>query len=79
MLEIIDTGIGMAPEHVHNIFDPFFSRRADGVAGTGLGLTIVKNFVERMGGTIEVRSEPGRGSCFRIRLALAETVLETSS
>jgi signal transduction histidine kinase len=76
VLEIIDTGVGMAPEHVNNIFDPFFSRRADGVAGTGLGLTIVKNFVERMGGDIDVRSSPGQGSRFRIRLALAETVLE---
>ncbi len=79
VIEIVDTGIGMTPEQVNNIFDPFFSRRADGVAGTGLGLTIVRNFVERMGGDIEVRSEPGRGSCFRIRLALAETVLETKS
>lgn len=75
-IEIADTGIGMEPEYVARIFDPFFSRRADGVAGTGLGLTIVKNFVERMGGAIEVESAPGLGTRFRIRLALAETVLE---
>lgn len=75
-IEIVDTGIGMEAEYVARIFDPFFSRRADGVAGTGLGLTIVKNFVERMGGAIEVESTPGLGTRFRIRLALAETVLE---
>jgi signal transduction histidine kinase len=78
-IEITDTGVGMEPEFAARIFDPFFSRRADGVAGTGLGLTIVKNFVERMGGTIEVNSTPGTGTRFRIRLALAETVMESSS
>ncbi len=75
-IEIADTGIGMEPEYVARIFDPFFSRRADGVDGTGLGLTIVKNFVERMGGVIAVESAPGLGTRFSIRLALAETVLE---
>ncbi len=78
-IEITDTGLGMEPEFTTRIFDPFFSRRADGVAGTGLGLTIVKNFVERMGGAIEVNSAPGTGTCFRIRLALAETVMENGS
>ena len=79
LIEIIDTGIGMEEEHLAGIFDPFFSRRADGVAGTGLGLTIVKNFVERVGGKIAVASVPGRGSSFSISLALAETVLEKGS
>jgi ActR/RegA family two-component response regulator len=63
-------------EHVARIFDPFFSRRADGVAGTGLGLTIVKNFVERMAGEIRVESAPGRGTRFLIRLPLAESAWE---
>lgn len=74
-IDIKDTGIGMTPEQIEHIFDPFYSRRADGVAGTGLGLTIVKNFVDRMGGKIEVESMTQQGSCFRIRMALAETVL----
>lgn len=78
-IEIADTGIGMDSEHIANIFDPFFSRRADGVAGTGLGLTIVKNFVERMGGEIAVDSTPGLGSRFRIRLILAENTLEDAA
>jgi signal transduction histidine kinase/HAMP domain-containing protein len=76
VIEIADTGVGMTAERVESIFDPFFSRRADGVAGTGLGLTIVKNFVERMGGDIAVESSPRWGSRFRIRLPLAETALE---
>jgi len=78
VIEIADTGIGMSAEHVAQIFDPFFSRRADGVAGTGLGLTIVRSFVERMGGDIEVESAPNAGSCFRVKLPLAETALEQS-
>ncbi len=79
LLDVADTGIGMAPEQVEFIFDPFYSRRADGVGGTGLGLTIVKDFVERMGGGISVESTLGKGSCFHIRLALAEAVLEGSA
>lgn len=76
VIDVIDNGVGMSPEQVEQIFDPFYSRRGDGVVGTGLGLTIVKGFVEQMGGTISVESEPGHGSRFRIRLALAEAVLE---
>lgn len=79
LIEIADTGIGMDPEHVARIFDPFFSRRADGVAGTGLGLTIVKNFVERMAGEIRVESVPGSGTRFLIRLPLAESAMENGS
>jgi len=76
VIEIADSGVGIPPDILARIFDPFFSRRADGVAGTGLGLTIVKNFVERMGGTIKVDSNVGQGTQFRIRLPLAETTLE---
>jgi signal transduction histidine kinase len=75
IIEIADNGTGMAPEQVEHIFDPFYSRRGDGVLGTGLGLTIVKEFVERMGGTISVESKPGQGSRFCIRLALADAIL----
>lgn len=78
-IEIADTGVGMSAGQVERIFDPFYSRRADGVSGTGLGLTIVKNFIERMGGDIEVESVPGRGSTFRLRLPLAETALEAGA
>lgn len=76
VIEIADTGVGMTPEIMARIFDPFFSQRADHIKGTGLGLTIVKSFVERMRGTIEVDSTPGQGARFVIRLPLAETALE---
>ncbi|AXS79548.1 HAMP domain-containing sensor histidine kinase [Dechloromonas sp. HYN0024] len=76
VIEISDSGVGIPPDVLARIFDPFFSRRADGVTGTGLGLTIVKNFVERMGGTIRVDSTVGQGTLFRIRLPLAETALK---
>jgi signal transduction histidine kinase len=76
VIEISDSGTGIPDDLLARIFDPFFSRRADGVAGTGLGLTIVRNFVERMGGTISVDSTVGKGTLFRIRLPLAETTLE---
>lgn len=75
-IEIADTGVGMSADQIERIFDPFYSRRADGVAGTGLGLTIVRNFVARMGGDISVDSTPGEGTRFRIRLPLAESALE---
>ena len=63
-----DTGTGITPERLPRIFDPFYSRRADGANGTGLGLSIVRTIVEGYGGRIEVRSEPGRGSTFIVLL-----------
>lgn len=78
VIEIADSGVGIQADILARIFDPFFSRRADGVAGTGLGLTIVKNFVERIGGTISVVSTLGQGTQFTVRLPLAETALESS-
>ncbi len=70
-IEVADEGCGIAEEHLEHIFDPFFSRRADDVAGTGLGLTIVKNIVERFGGHIDVASVSGAGARFTVRLPLA--------
>jgi len=77
VIEISDSGVGIPPDVLARIFDPFFSNRADGVTGTGLGLTIVKNFVERMGGKISVDSTVGQGTQFRIRLPLAETAMKS--
>ncbi len=65
--EVIDTGIGIAPEHLNKIFDPFFTTKEPG-KGTGLGLSISLKLIENMGGTIEVESELGKGSTFRIKL-----------
>ena len=63
-----DTGVGISAENLHRIFMPFFSRRADSVSGTGLGLPISRTIVERYDGTLEVESEPGKGSCFIVRV-----------
>jgi PAS domain S-box-containing protein len=64
---IADTGVGIAPEHLPRIFDPFFSTKGVG-KGTGLGLAITRRIVEDHHGTIEVSSEVRRGTSFRIWL-----------
>lgn len=66
-IRISDNGCGIAPEDMDKIFDPFFTRRKEG-AGTGLGLTCSFGQITRMGGTIEVESQPGIGSTFSIVL-----------
>ena len=69
LLEVADTGIGIAPDIRARIFDPFFTTKAPG-QGTGLGLPSLKAMVEEGGGRMEVASEPGQGSRFRILLPL---------
>ncbi len=71
--EVCDSGIGIAREQLQVIFEAF--RQADGstrrrYGGTGLGLSISRDLAERMGGDIQVDSEPGRGSCFILELPL---------
>ncbi len=68
---IKDTGIGISPEFLEHIFEPFEREKNttfSGVYGTGLGLTIVKNIVDKMGGTIEAASRKGEGSTFTVTL-----------
>ncbi|HRK23695.1 MAG TPA: ATP-binding protein [Beijerinckiaceae bacterium] len=67
-LSVSDTGVGIAEEHLNNIFLPFWSRRADGVNGTGLGLAICRSVISHLGGTITVTSTLGVGSTFTMTL-----------
>ena len=70
-LSVKDTGCGISTEDLPLIFMPFFSRRVDGRRGTGLGLAISKATMERFGGTIDVTSYPGQGTCFTLNLVYA--------
>lgn len=63
-----DTGVGIPPEHLSQIFDPFFSYRADGKPGTGLGLSISKTLAEQYQGRILVHSRQGEGARFTVVL-----------
>jgi CheY-like chemotaxis protein len=67
IIEVSDTGTGIAKEHIERIFDPFFTTKPHGV-GTGLGLAICQRIVLEIGGLIEVESEVGKGTLFRLLL-----------
>ncbi|SJM96510.1 response regulator [Crenothrix polyspora] len=70
--QVIDTGPGIQPDQLENIFQPFTQIAQDNlVAGSGLGLTISKVLTELMGGELAVSSSPGQGSSFSVRLFLA--------
>jgi len=64
-LEVADTGVGIPPENIKDIFNPFFTTKAPG-QGTGLGLSVVHSVVERYGGDIQVRSRVGAGTTFSL-------------
>ncbi len=68
-----DSGVGMTPEQSEHVFERFYRARGGGQSapGTGLGLSIVKSLVDLHGGQIEVDSQPGRGTIFRVRLPAA--------
>ncbi len=70
VIEIGDTGAGIATDVIERIFDPFFTTKPIG-EGTGLGLPIARNIVVGMGGDIDVTSTPGRGAVFRVLLPAA--------
>ena len=74
VMEVEDSGIGIPAEHRRHLFDPFFTSRPN---GSGLGLWVTYQLVQKMHGTIQVESEPGRGSLFRVRLPLeTDSVVE---
>jgi signal transduction histidine kinase len=70
VLTVEDNGIGMADDVRSQLFTRFFSTKPG--KGTGLGLPVVKKIVEEHGGTVEVQSQPGRGSSFHLRLPRSE-------
>jgi signal transduction histidine kinase len=67
VIEVADTGPGIAPEHLSRVFQPFFTTKGM-TTGTGLGLSICRDIVRRLGGDIEVQSETGVGTVFTVSL-----------
>jgi len=72
VLSIADSGTGMTPEVKSRLFDPFFTTKGKG--GTGMGMAVSFGIIRRHNGSIDVESEPGRGTTFRISLPVAESV-----
>jgi signal transduction histidine kinase len=69
-LEVEDTGKGILPEHLNRVFEPFFTTK-DVWSNVGLGLSVAYRIVSEAGGTIELKSEVGKGSCFTVWLMKA--------
>ena len=70
--EVIDNGMGISPEDIPHIFEPFFSTKHD-TSGIGLGLAIVHGIVQNHKGKIQVKSEPGHGATFIITMPLIKS------
>jgi hypothetical protein len=64
-VDVIDTGHGIAPEHLSRIYDPFFTTKG-AKKGTGLGLSVTYGIIQEHGGAIEALSKPGEGTCFHL-------------
>ena len=71
-ITIADTGTGISEEHIHSIFDPYFTTKGPG-EGTGLGLAVVHGIVKAYGGEITVESEPKEGTVFTVYLPTVKT------
>jgi len=74
LLEVRDTGTGIAKEHWDKLFDPFFTTKPQG-EGTGLGLATLQQIVNKHGGRVHFDSEPGKGTVFRVYLPVEESVV----
>jgi two-component system NtrC family sensor kinase len=68
-IEVEDNGSGVPSEVLSKVFDPFFTTKEPG-RGTGLGLAVCLSLVESLGGTIDIRSEEGKGTAVLVRLPL---------
>jgi two-component system, NtrC family, sensor kinase len=66
-IDVTDSGPGIPAEYLDQVFDPFFTTKKEG-QGTGLGLSVSYNIIEKNGGRMEVKSPPGQGACFSILL-----------
>jgi two-component system sensor histidine kinase HydH len=73
IITVSDTGCGISAENLSQIFDPYFTTKS---SGTGLGLAIAHNVIEAMGGRIKVKSNPGKGTTFRITIPFAKNHTE---
>ncbi len=78
VVRITDTGVGVPPEHLDQLYDPFFTTKAPGV-GSGMGLSICRHIVEDSGGEIHIDSAPSRGTSVTVRLPLAEPTMEVEN
>jgi two-component system phosphate regulon sensor histidine kinase PhoR len=75
VINVKDTGIGIAPEHIGRLFERFYrvdASRSREIGGTGLGLSIVKHLAVLYGGTVSVESVPEKGSTFTVTLPIAK-------
>jgi len=71
-LEVSDSGLGMAPEDLERIFEPFYTKKEMGRSGTGLGMAVVWGVIQDHDGTIDIDSRPGEGATFTVRLPAVE-------
>ncbi len=78
-IEVVDSGVGIAPDVLNRLFQPFTQADASTTrefGGTGLGLAISRELVQLMGGSVRARSEPGRGSTFTVQLPLPKRAVQ---
>jgi two-component system sensor histidine kinase BaeS len=81
VLAVEDAGPGILPEDAPQIFEPFYraaQTRRRGIAGVGLGLAVVHRIAVAFGGSVGVRSEPGKGSRFEVRLVATAPPIESA-
>ncbi|HRE29311.1 MAG TPA: ATP-binding protein, partial [Anaerolineales bacterium] len=77
LLTVADTGVGIGPEQIGRVFDPFYTTKSEG-EGTGLGLSVTYGIISQHGGEIWASSERDRGTTFSIRLPIRDQAPEQS-